>query len=290
MPITFIRILNEFMKQTNIKTPNGSQIIAQIYEAEKKAVLIISSATGVKQGFYKKFADFVSVNGITVITFDYSGIGFSLKQPIKQIKSSASDWGKNDLEAVINFTKENYPTAKITILGHSIGGQIIGLAKSSSEVQKLILVAVQSGYWNLWKGFDKLKMWANWHILFPTLINIFGYMPSKRFSGMENLPKNVAKQWSSWGRKPNYLFDEVPEHEQFFENISTKATAISIENDSYAPKESVDFFVGKYGNTVLKRLHLLCKDYNTKEIGHFGIFREKFKGNLWNLLFDEIEK
>ena len=155
------------MTQIEIKTTNLNQITAQIYEAEKNTVLIISSATGVKQSFYKKFADFVSANGITVITFDYSGIGLSLKKPIKQIKSSASDWGKNDLEAVIKFTKENYPNAKITLLGHSIGGQIIGLAKSSSEVQKIILLAAQSGYWKLWKGFDRVKMWTNLHILIP---------------------------------------------------------------------------------------------------------------------------
>jgi predicted alpha/beta hydrolase len=48
------------MKQIEIKTTNLNLITAQIYEAGKNTVLIISSATGVKQGFYKKFADFVS--------------------------------------------------------------------------------------------------------------------------------------------------------------------------------------------------------------------------------------
>lgn len=278
------------MKQIEILTTNLNQITAQIYDAEKNTVLIISPATGVKQGFYKKFADFISANGITVITFDYSGIGLSLKKPIKQIKCSASDWGKNDLEAVIKFTKENYPNAKITLLGHSIGGQIIGLAKSSSELQKIILVSAQSGYWKMWKGFDRVKMWANWHILFPILINLFGYMPSKRISGMENLPKNVAKQWSSWGRKPNYLFDEVSEQDLFYKNISVKAIAISIENDFYAPKDAVDFFTEKYENAEIKKLHLRPTEYNTKAIGHFGVFREKFENTLWKLLMNEIEK
>lgn len=278
------------MKQVEIKTTNLNRITAQIYEAEKDAVLIISSATGVKQGFYKKFADFVSAKGITVITSDYSGIGLSLKQPIKQIKSNVSDWGKNDLEAVIKYTKENYPNAKITLLGHSIGGQIIGLAKSSSSVQKKILVAAQSGYWKLWEGFERVKMWANWYILFPTLINLFGYMPSKRISGMEDLPKNVAKQWSDWGRKPNYLFDEVSEQDLFFKNISIKTIAISIENDFYAPKKAVDFFTEKYENADIKKMHLKPTEYNTKDIGHFGIFRENFENTLWEILLNEIER
>jgi predicted alpha/beta hydrolase len=278
------------MKSVEIETTNGNQITAQIYEAEKNVVLIISSATGIKQSFYKKFADFVSKEGITVITYDYSGIGLSLKQPIKNIKNDVTDWGKNDLEAIIKYTKKNYPNAKITLLGHSIGGQIIGFAKSSSEVQKVILVAAQSGYWKLWNGFDQVKMWANWHILFPILITIFGYLPSKKITGMEDLPKSVAKQWSRWGRKPNYLFDEVPEQGLFFKNISVKMIAISIENDFYAPKAAVDFLTEKYENAEIKKIHLRPTNYNTKDIGHFGIFREKFETTLWRLLLNEIDK
>jgi predicted alpha/beta hydrolase len=272
------------MKQIEIKTANGHPIAAQVYEAETDAVLIIASATGVKQGFYKKFAHFVASNGITAITFDYSGIGFSLKQPIHKATNNAADWGKNDLEGVIRYARENYPNAKITLLGHSIGGQLVGLAQSAPEVQKLILVSAQSGYWKLWNGFDRLRMWANWHIVFPTLLNLFGYMPSKKFSGMENLPKNVAKQWSGWGRNPNYLFDELPEQDLFFKNITAKVIAISIENDFYAPKAAVDWFAGKYQHADVERLHLTPGDFNAKDIGHFGIFREKFEHSLWKLL------
>lgn len=278
------------METLEIKSQNESLITLKTYKAEKTIVLIIASATGVKQGFYKKFADFISANGITVITFDYTGIGFSLKKPIKELTNNAIDWGRNDLEAVIKYAKDNYPNAQITLLGHSIGGQLIGLSKSSSQVEKLILVATQSGYWKFWKGSNKILMWLNWHIFFPTLINIFGYLPSKKIIGMENLPRNVAKQWSSWGRKPNYLFDEVPEHELYFKNITTKTVAISIENDFYAPKEAVDWFINKYQNAAVKTLHLKPNDYNTKHIGHFGIFSSKFKNNLWKLLLDEIEK
>ncbi len=278
------------MKTTDIKTDKG-YITATLYEAsQKNAILIIASATGVKQSFYKKFSEFISDNGISVITFDYSGIGLSLKLPINQLQNNASDWGKIDLDAVIKYIRKQYPHSKVTLLGHSIGGQLIGLAKSSSEVQKLILVAAQSGYWKFWKGVEKLKMWANWHILFPALISTFGYLPSKKINGMENLPKNVAKQWSSWGRKPNYLFHEISEQDLFFKTIFVKIVAISIENDTNAPKEAVDWFTQKYQNANVTKLHLRASDYNTKDIGHFGIFREKSTDTLWKVLLDEIEK
>jgi predicted alpha/beta hydrolase len=115
-------------------------------------------------------------------------------------------------------------------------------------------------------------------------------MPSKRISGMENLPKNVAKQWSGWCRKPNYLFDEVSKQDLFFKNISVKAIAISIENDFYAPKDAVDFLTEKYENAEIKKLHLRPTEYNTNTIGHFGVFREKFENTLWKLVMNEIEK
>lgn len=278
------------MEITDIKTDTG-YITATIYEAEQKnTLLIIASASGVKQSFYKKFAEFISDNGISVITFDYSGIGLSLNQPIKLVQTNASDWGKVDLEAVIKYSQQHFPNSKVTLLGHSIGGQIIGFAKSSSDVQKIILVSAQSGYWKFWKGNEKIKMWVNWHILFPILVKTVGYMPSKKISGMENLPKNVAKQWSSWGRKRNYLFDEASEKDLFFKNISVKILAISIENDIYAPKEAVDWLTQKYQNASVSKLHLNAKDYNTKDIGHFGLFRERFADTVWKLVLNDIEK
>jgi len=278
------------MRQTDIRTSNENQVTAQIYEAEKNAVLIISSATGVKQSFYKKFAEFISSSGITVITFDYTGIGLSIKHSVKQIKTSAFDWGKHDLESVITFAKQNYPTAKITLLGHSIGGQIIGLARSSSEVQKIILIAAQSGYWKFWKRNARIKMWFNWHVIFPVLIGLFGYVPSKRISGMEDLPEGVARQWSGWGRNPNYLFDEVPQQDLYYDTISANMTAISIDKDFYAPKEAVDWLTGKYINADVKKLHLFAKDYNVNDIGHFGIFRDTFQNTLWKFLLNEIAR
>lgn len=277
------------MNKLGIKTKNGNVIIAQIFEAKKNNVLIIASATGVKQEFYKKFASFISSKGITVFTFDYSGIGLSLNQPIKDLTDNASDWGNNDLEAIIVYAKATYPDAMITLLGHSIGGQLIGLAKSSVKVQKIILIATQSGYWKFWDGSSRIKMWFNWHILFPLLINSFGYLPSRKFSRMENLPKNVAKQWSNWSKNANYLFNEISEKDCYYNKIFAKTVAISIENDKYAPKEAVDWFTAKFKNANLKKLHLMPNDYNSSDIGHFGLFSSRFESTLWNLLLSEID-
>jgi predicted alpha/beta hydrolase len=279
------------MVEIEIYTRLGYKLAATLYNStSSNHLLIIASATGVKQQFYRKFAEYISANGITVITFDYTGIGQSLNQPIQTVNASAADWGRNDLEAVLQFARENFPAAKLSVLGHSIGGQLIGLAKSSTSIHKMILVAAQSGYWKWWKGTNRIKMWLNWHLLFPVLTNLFGYMPSKKISGMENLPKNVARQWSNWGRKKNYLFDDIPAEQQHFHKISVSMLAISIENDFYAPSDSVDWLIEKYSNAVVRKVHLDPKDLQVSSIGHFGIFREQFAASIWKNLLNELQE
>lgn len=277
------------IKKIEIRT-SKRYIVANQYQANQDSILIIASATGVKQSFYKKFAEFISSNGTTVITFDYFGIGLSIKEPINQNNSNISEWGTEDLEAIILYARKKFPNSKITLLGHSIGGQLIGFAKSSSNVEKIILISAQSGYWKHWEGFNKIKMFTNWYFFFPLLTKFFGYFPARKFSGMENLPKNVAKQWSLWGRNSNYFLNDFSDNNLYFKNIEAKITAISIENDNYAPKKAVEWLTKKFHNAKVKELHLKAIDYQSNEIGHFGIFREKFKSNLWKLLLNEVEK
>lgn len=279
------------MKVTEIETAAGYAVAATVFEAERSnTLLVIASATGVKQSFYRKFSEFISAGGITVITFDYRGIGQSLKEPIVTLRNNASDWGKTDLEAVIRYTKEQHPESKIILLGHSIGGQLVGLAPSSPEAQKIILVAAQTGYWKLWNGLGKYRMWVNWRILFPLLTNLFGYLPSKKISGMENLPRNVAKQWTTWCTDPNYFFGSIPEKDLYFDHITVPVLSVSIENDPFAPQQAVDWLTARFSRANSRRIHLRPEDFNTYKIGHFDIFREKFKDTIWKWLLDEIIK
>ncbi len=277
------------MKKIDIKY-NSETLSATLFDNNSsETVLIIASATGVKQEYYSKFAEFAESNGITVITFDYNGIGHSLKKSIKELKTNAADWGRNDLESIIQYVINNYPKSKKVIIGHSIGGQLIGLAKSSNILDKIVLVAAQSGYWKYWKGIERIKMWLNWYFLFPVITLIFGYLKSKKISGMENLPKNVANQWKNWGKNRDYIFSDMSINETFYETIKTNITAYSIDDDDFAPKEAVQWMTEKYKNAKRKSIHLNPTDFQTNKIGHFGIFKDHFKNTIWTHILSEIK-
>lgn len=274
-----------------INSKNQHLINVTIYEAiHPVSVLVICSATGVKQSFYKKFAQYMSEDNITVVTFDYAGIGGSLKTNIGNMKNSLYDWGKNDVGAVVDYCINAYPNLKLILLGHSIGGQLIGLTEKSLIAHKIIVVNAQSGYWGFWTGFQKTKMWFTWNVLFPSLISIFGYLPSKRISGMENLPKNVAKQWRNWCNSKNYLFDFLSADILFYDKITCDLISYSVEDDNYAPQKAVDWLTSKYDSANTNREHIMPKDYNQNSIGHFGLFRENCKDFFWIAVKNEIKK
>lgn len=278
------------MQKFQIQTSENYKITCTEFKADPSSTktLIIASATGVSQSYYESFAKFISSNNINVYTFDYCGIGESLNSPIKKVKTSASDWAKIDLEAVIQFCLTKHSTHKITLLGHSIGGQMIGLAPSSTKADRIILVAAQSGYWKFWKGFGKLRMLANWYILFPILTNIFGYLPSEKVSAMKNLPKNVALEWRKWCVTKNYLFDYFSKSELFYSSINSKITSYSVSDDNYAPKEAVDWLANKFENCTMERIHLVPSDLDQNHIGHFGFFKKKLKNNFWIAVLQQI--
>ena len=64
-------------------------------------------------------------------------------------------------------------------------------------------------------------------------------MPSKKFSKMENLPKNVAEEWAKWCRNPNYLF-EIPKEKLTIKKITLDVSGLMAdvkrENNVYEAK------------------------------------------------------
>ncbi|MBL1281112.1 MAG: alpha/beta fold hydrolase [Fluviicola sp.] len=278
------------MNKRQIKTTKGHEISVTEFESssDSNSVVILLPATGVKQSFYYKFAEFLQSNGYSTYTFDYFGIGDSKYRPLKEQDTSASDWGSNDFESVMSFYLEKYPKKKVSIIGHSIGGQLIGLAPSSVQANKIILIAAQSGYWKFWKGKGRVKMFFNWHLVFPLLTGLYGYFPGERFKIMENLPKTMSFEWRKWCLSPNYLFDHISYKDLYFDKIQCDLFSYSVKNDRFAPKESVNWITDKYCSTNQERRHLSSKDSNSKSIGHFSFFKEEMKETIWRMIIKDL--
>lgn len=281
-------------KEISITTGNGHSLSATRFSGSEsiQKIIIISSATGVLQGFYRKFASHFAFAGYTVFTFDYHGIGKSGGE-IEKLKNNTTglkSWGSTDQAAVIAYVKIQYPNHELTLITHSVGGQLLGFNPNYALIDKVVLVASQTGYWKYFKGWHHIKMWLLWYVIIPVLTPIFGYFPAKGLGLFENLPRNMVYEWAKWGRQKDYLMHFHNEHEYFFDKIKIPLLSFSFPADHFAPKETVDWLTNQYTNAKVEREHYVPSNDKLYKLKHFGFFKEEFKDTLWIKTDEWIQK
>lgn len=271
------------IKEIRVQTANGKTIAVSKFFSKTpiNQVIVISSATGVLQRYYSHFASYCASNGIVVYTFDYSGIGKSISSTteLKKHSENLKSWGQNDQAAVVLRAKEEYPDSILTLMTHSVGGQIFGFNPNHGLIDKVIMIASQGGYWKDFKGLHCLKMWLFWYVLIPAFTPLFGYFPSKKLGLFENLPKKMVYEWASWGKEKEYLMHFHNSQDYLFDQINVPVLSWSFPRDSFAPRITVDWLAKQYKNAQVTRLHY--PETNLEQPGHFGFFKKSFKELLW---------
>lgn len=272
-----------------LKTPLGYTIsVEKLLHPEASQIVIISSATGVVKEFYKHFAAYLYDNGLSVVTFDYGGIGKSKPISLRRFSTTAHRWATNDLETVITHIRNELPGIPLTLLGHSIGGQLIGLTPASLQASKIVMVGAQSGYYKFWPRPERWKMLFAWKVLFPVFYSGLGYIPTRRFTAMEDLPGGMAMEWRKWCLSPQYLFDHVDESQLYFDRITVPLYSFSTDRDKFATEASTDWLTARYSRARTERIHLKPEAYGVKNIGHFGYFQKRCSHSVWPELLSKI--
>src|SRR5256886_7696390 len=184
--------------------------------ARRHAVLI-NPATAVPRKIYRGFAGYLAGRGCAVLTYDYRGIGDSRqKSPVgynqpKSVvgfKASMSEWAALDVTAAVAWMRERYKNLPLNYIGHSFGGQALGLLANNSEVSRALLIASQAGYWKLMASPERYRVYAMLNFVRTPLTRLLGYAPG--WSGLgEDLPKGVFEEWVSWVMSKRYLFDDA---------------------------------------------------------------------------------
>jgi len=255
----------------------------------KEGVVLINSAAGVKRRFYNDLAGFLAENNFTVYTYDYRGIGESSPGKLRGFQAKMSEWGLLDMNGMMAYIIQKHPEAKYSLIGHSIGGQILGLSKFNPNIKNAITVGAQKGNSKYWDGVWRLNMILLWYFVIPVASRLFGYFPSKIIGAGDDLPKGVALEWASWGRSKNWFFGLLLEAYLNFSGFSGKLMGVSISDDNYAPIRSVNAIMEEFKKAEITRRHIYPDDLGVNHIGHFNLFRKKFKESFWKEMSDFLK-
>lgn len=244
--------------------------------------ILIAPATGIKQNFYQSFAQWLSQQGYDVMTFDFRGIGASLYEPLKHSEASILDWGQRDLPACLDALLNKTQAKKAILIGHSAGGQLLGVMHNYHKIEKLISIAGSTGYVKGLKGRTKILAPIMFNVIFPISCWTHGYGATKMIGMGENLPKHVAKQWAKFCSQPGYVMNAtLTQH--YHEQIECPIISFWASDDEIATATNVKDLQRLYPKAQTQMIELKPQHYQQTHIGHMSMFKKSHQ-NLWPIL------
>lgn len=258
----------------------------QLYKESETTLgrIIVAGATGVPQGFYRRFARFAAEQGFETMTFDYRGIGESKPETLKGFEMDLLDWGRLDLAAAVEYmSKDDVP---LFIVGHSYGGHAFGLLPNHNKVSGFYVFGTGAGWHGYMPRLEQLKVLTMWNLVLPLLTWWKGYCAWKILGMGEDLPRNAFSQWRHWCGYRHYFFDDpqMAGIEMLYGAVKTPIVAANALDDLWAMPESRDAFVKHYKNAPLQRIDLPPALLGGA-IGHMGYFRQN-ASPLWQQSID----
>lgn len=268
---------------------DGYPLSGTMYAAENPhASIVISSATGVPQGFYRRFAEYAAEQGFQILSFDYRGIGASAPKSLKGFRMSYLDWGRHDLSSAIDLlAKQDLP---LYMIGHSYGGQALGLTRNHQLVDAMQCFGTGAGWHGYMPWREKMKVQVIWNIVFPPMAAVKGYLPWSKLNMGADLPVDVYRQWRKWCKNPTYFFadPELQDLKKQFAQVQTPIFALSALDDDWALPASRHAFMQHYSNAPMQFIDLKAQDYALNSIGHMGYFR-KGAEQLWDQVLQQFK-
>ncbi|MBU6456925.1 MAG: alpha/beta fold hydrolase [Bradyrhizobium sp.] len=281
-----------FIDDISLPATDGFLLGASLFlpRGAKRRAVLINSATAVPRKVYKGFAGYLARRGCAVLTYDYRGIGDSRQRPPagqKQPKSlagfkvSMADWAALDITAAVTWMRERYKALPLAYVGHSFGGQALGLLANNTEVSRALLIAAQAGYWKLMATPERYRVYVMMNALGTPLTRVLGYAPGWAGIGMD-LPKGVFEQWTKWVMSPRYLFDDPTlTGLANFAKYNGAMRALCLTDDPWATLPAVELLCSGFTSIKPEILSITPADADATSIGHLGFFRREHRDTLW---------
>jgi predicted alpha/beta hydrolase len=285
------------MKTVRFPASDGFELSGTLHgdPATARGAVLIAPAMGVAQGYYAEFAQWFAAQGQLVLCFDYRGMGASRPpehaQSLRGFEADIHTWARHDAAAALDWLRAQAPAERpLRWIGHSLGGQILGLLPNRGLVDRAVTVASGSGYWRENSPQLKRMVWWLWYVLVPVTLPLAGYFPGKRLKKVGDLPRGVMQQWRRWCLSPHYMMSEGGEalRRQYGE-LRAPILSLSFTDDEFMSGRNIESLHSFYSGAPRTMHRFAPADIGVRRIGHFGFFRPQFQGTLWTRLTAWLE-
>lgn len=268
------------MKQEILECADGYALRYSYFPAEeRKAVVVFTSAIGISHKYYHALARYLCGEGFDCLCFDYRGTG-EQDAPLPE-QAGPEQWGSLDIEAVLQ--KALSFDVPVHVVGHSVGGQVLGLAPSAQRLASVVLVASSAPYWRRMQGLDRWKILFLGHILVPLLARTRKLFPIAAIGlGNIKMPSVFMARWAAWMRQEDYLLaPKFKLDRQAYGQIKCPILSLGFTDDKLAPQQNIQHLADFFSSATLTLEMLSPESFGLPQIGHNGLFKKHSEKTLW---------
>jgi predicted alpha/beta hydrolase len=263
-----------------VTAADGYPLGATVYSPAGRArgTVLIHGATAVPASYYARYAAYLADLGLRVVTYDYRGVGRSRPTRLRGFRARMTDWAALDARAMHDFVRDRF-YEPLAVIGHSFGGQLLGLIDEPREASGVLLVGAQQGYVGHWPAAQQARMQLIWRGVLPAITATAGYLPGWAGLGVD-LPAGVARQWARWCTHPGYYAIDHADAPLRLARFDRPVLMYSFSDDDYAPPRAIAALADKLSGTLVDHRALTPLDVGGP-VGHFGFFRPAWESSLW---------
>jgi predicted alpha/beta hydrolase len=247
-----------------------SELLLQRPATEATQVIYWLPALGVAAKHYLPLAQALAERGMAVAIHEWRGIGSSNKRADRH-----EDWGyrqllEDDLPAGMAVLRASLPSTRLTLGGHSLGGQMAALDASlhPKEVAGLLVVASGAPYW---RQFPLAPLLWLAYALAPWLARLVGHLPGRRIGFGGNEARQLIDDWARTGRTGRYAAAGMPvDFEALLGKLELPILGLRMHDDWLVPQASLSWLLGKMPRSPNTQQVITAGDLGNGKADHFG--------------------
>lgn len=221
------------------------------------SVAVVLPAMGVDASYYDPFAQALAARGVAALSAELRGNGSSSLRAGRGIDFGYRELVELDVATAVAAARERFPGLPVRLVGHSLGGHLSVLfaAMRPRAVDGIVLIAAGSPYFRAYRGRARAYV-----LLGSTALRgisaALGYLPGRTvgFGGRE--ARRLIAEWAHLARSGRFVFSGAPaDLPAALGAAHLPVLALSLAEDSYAPRGAVDHLAGMLSRAAITRRH-----------------------------------
>jgi predicted alpha/beta hydrolase len=258
-------------KDLTITFHDGSSTKLQIFpatDADAEVVLCLP-AMGVTSSYYEVLADALVDSGFTTVLADLRGSGGSSVRADRSVSFGYTEILDMELPAITEAICQELKVEQVTVLGHSLGGQMALLfAASSTRVSRTVAIACGSAWYRKVPGRGAATRFLGLQLMFATTL-LWGYLPTWfPFAGRE--ARGVMVDWGYEAMTGRYRVSRsAVNYEDALARSTVPALVIDFPGDGFVPGSCSEHLASKLRSARVVRQEIPPQRFGLKETHHF---------------------